>query len=191
MINHLRGMIIDTGDRHMILEVGGVGYKIFSTSELCLKARRSKENFPVWTHHVVREDASDLYGFETKDELAFFELLISISGIGPKSALGVMNVSPVEMLRRAIAASDTSHLTKVSGIGKKLAEKIVLELRDKVGVSDEDHATNLKGEVEVLEALKAIGYDHSDAREALKQIPPTITDTKERIRHALKLLGRQ
>jgi len=190
MITHLRGTIIDTADRHFVLETGGVGYKIFSTTELCLKARRAKDNFPVWTHHVIREDTSDLYGFETKDELAFFEQLISISGIGPKSALGVMNVSPVEMLRRAIAASDTSHLTKVSGIGKKLAEKIVLELKDKVGLSDDEQASSLKGEVDVLEALKAIGYDHNDARDALKQIPPSITDTKERIRHALKLLGR-
>lgn len=190
MITHLRGTVIDTGERHIVLEVGGVGYKVFSTMEVCLKAKQAKGDFPIWTHHVVREDASDLYGFGSKDDLAFFELLISISGIGPKSALGVMNVSPVVMLKQAIAASDTSHLTKVSGIGKKLAEKIILELKDKVGVSDEEQAGNLKGEIDVLEALKAIGYDHNDAREALKQIPASVVGTKERIRHALKTLGK-
>lgn len=187
---HLIGTVIDTSDRYFVLENNGIGYKVFSTSELCRKANKKQTSLSVWIHHVIREDASDLYGFETKDDLDFFEQLISISGIGPKSALGVMNVSPVTILRRAIATEDTSHLTKVSGIGKKLAEKIVLELKDKIHLTTDESDSSLQGEVEVLEALKTIGYSHEDVREALKGIPADIKDTKERIRYALKKLGK-
>ena len=191
MITHLRGKVIWNNDRFLVLEVNGLGYKVFGTTELCLIAsKKIGTEMSVWTHEVIREDANDLYGFFDKTELDFFEQLISISGIGPKSALGVMNVSPVESLKQAIAQSDTGHLTKVSGIGKKLAEKIVLELKDKIDINTEDTAINLTGEIDVLEALKAIGYYHNDAREAIKQIPASVSDTKERIRHALKLLGR-
>jgi len=187
---HLTGKVIDTSDRYFVLDNNGVGYKIFSTSELCRRADKKSDNLSVWIHHVIREDASDLYGFLTKDDLYFFEQLISISGIGPKSALGVMNVSPTTILRQAIATEDTSHLTKVSGIGKKLAEKIVLELKDKIHMTSAESESSLKGEVEVLEALKTIGYSHEDVREALKGIPADITETKEKIRYVLKKLGK-
>ncbi len=191
MITHIHGKVIWNNDRYLVVETGGLGYKIFGTTELCLSSsKNSNKEIELWLHEVIREDANDLYGFREKADLDFFELLISISGIGPKSALGIMNVSPVSVIQRAVAEGDTSHLTKVSGIGKKLAEKIVLELKDKIINVNYENTGSLKSEIEVLEALKAIGYDHNDAREALKQIPANITETKERIRHALKILGK-
>jgi Holliday junction DNA helicase RuvA len=114
-------------------------------------------------------------------------MLISISGIGPKTALNVLSVSSVSALKKAISTSDVSHLVKVSGIGKKIADKIVLELKDKVEGSDENGPT-LREEVDAIEALKALGYSQKEAREALKEASGKTTS--ERIKEALKILGK-
>src|SRR3989344_7077691 len=133
MISHLSGKVIHTENKFAVIEAGGVGYKIFVTTDTALQTKKQlggTTNF--WTHLSVRENALDLYGFMEKEELNFFELLISISGIGPKTALGVLGVATIKNLRKAIASGETAHLTKVSGVGKKIADKIVLELRDKI-----------------------------------------------------------
>ncbi len=191
MITHIRGTVIDKEERAAVIDVHGLGYKVFATVTTIDSLKEGKEA-ALWTHLAVREDAQTLYGFPTKDELHFFELLISsVSGIGPKTALGILNVSSVSNIRKAVSTGDTSHLTKVSGIGKKMAEKIVLELKGKFGAESTDGAgISLRDEVDALEALKALGYKHNDAREALKEIDPTITDTGERVKRALKMLGK-
>jgi Holliday junction DNA helicase RuvA len=125
----------------------------------------------------------------TEEELNFFEMLISISGIGPKTALNVLNMSSISALKRAISTSDTSHLTKVSGIGKKVAEKIVLELKDKIGLQAESDIS-LRDEIDAVEALKAIGYSQGEAREALKKVESKYIKTGDRIKEALKILGK-
>lgn len=187
MITHLRGTVIDKEERSAVIDVNGVGYKVFVTGTVLGKLRDGAEA-SLWTHLAVREDAQTLYGFQDKDELSFFELLISISGIGPKTALGILNVSSVQAIRAAVSTGDTSHLTKVSGVGKKLADKIVLELKGKFGA--EDASVALRDEVDALEALKALGFKHAEAREALKEVPATVTDTGERVKKALKVLGK-
>lgn len=187
MIGYLNGVTIDKNDKYLVLEVAGVGYKIFATTEI-LESSPLLQEIRLWIHHTVREDASDLYGFTTKDELNFFELLISISGIGPRTALGILNVTTVGALKKAISSGDTSYLIKVSGIGKKNAEKIVLELKDKFGKDDE--SVTFKEEVDALDALKSLGFSHMDAREALKSIGSGVTTTGERIKQALKILGK-
>ena len=113
----------------------------------------------------MREDVLDLYGFLDHRELEFFEMLISVSGIGPKGALSILGITSIETLRKAISTGDTSYLTKVSGIGKKTAEKIIIELRDKIG--EEKGGSSLQGELDALEALKSLGYSQNEAREAL------------------------
>lgn len=188
MITHLTGNILDIEERAVVLDVGGVGYKVFVTATT-MEAMREGKEANLWTHLAVREDSQTLYGFPTKDELNFFELLISISGIGPKTALGILNVSSVANIRKAVSTGDTSHLTKVSGVGKKLADKIVLELKGKFG-AEEESGISLRDEVDALEALKALGFKHSDAREALKEVDQSITDTGERVKKALKILGK-
>lgn len=189
MITHLTGTIIDKEERALVLEVNNIGYKVFVTSTTAETLREgAKASF--WTHLAVREDSQTLYGFPTKDDLYFFELLISsVSGVGPKTALGILNVSSVSNIRKAVSTGDTSHLTKVSGIGKKMAEKIVHELKGKFEAESGD-AISLRDEVDALEALKALGYKHNDAREALKSIDLSITDTGERVKKALKMLGK-
>ncbi len=189
MITHLRGKVLDKEERSIVLDVHGIGYKIFATGQT-LDALHEGNDYSLWTHLAVREDAQTLYGFPSKDELKFFELLIaSVSGIGPKTALGILNVSSVSNIRKAVSTGDTSHLTKVSGIGKKMAEKIVLELKGKFE-ADISAGISLRDEVDALEALKALGYKHNEAREALKDIDSTITDTGERVKKALKMLGK-
>lgn len=187
MIAKVEGIVWDINPKFLTVGVGGIGFKIYATSETKEVSQKGAD-ISLFTHLAVREDALDLYGFLTEEELNFFEMLISISGIGPKTALNVLNVSSVLALKRAIGANDISHLTKVSGIGKKVAEKIVLELKDKVSADTSD--ISLRDEVDAIEALKSLGYSQKDAREALKQVEKSFTKTGDRIKEALKILGK-
>ncbi len=192
MIGHLTGTIIHSDLRSVVLDVGGVGYKIYTNrpaADIAWALPAVTKNKPVsfWTYLAVRENALDLYGFATKDELDFFELLLTISGIGPKSASNILGVASLSNLRQAISSGDTSHLTKISGIGKKVADKIVLELKDKIGVTGEEIGANLSGDVDALLALQSLGYSERDAREALKK---SVGTTEEKVRGALKQLSK-
>ncbi|HEY9481069.1 MAG TPA: Holliday junction branch migration protein RuvA [Candidatus Paceibacterota bacterium] len=189
MISHIKGTVIDTEERAVIIDVNGMGYKVLATPQTVSGFREGKEA-SLWTHLAVREDAQTLYGFPTKEDLNFFELLIgSVSGIGPKTALGILAVTTVTNIRKAVSTGDISHLTKVSGIGKKVAEKIVLELKGKFE-AEASEGISLRDEVDALEALKALGFKHTEAREALKDVDPSVTDTGERVKKALKILGK-
>jgi holliday junction DNA helicase RuvA len=190
MIARIEGTIIYTTEKFVIVDVNGVGYKLFATTDTVSSCALG-ENGAFWTYTAVRENSLDLYGFKTHDEMSFFELLLDVSGIGPKSALSILTVAPIDTLKKAIATGDTSYLNKVSGIGRKTAEKIVLELRDKLHAhKGETGAPNmLRGESDVVEALKALGYSQNEARDVLKEIPSTIEGTNARIKEALKILG--
>ncbi len=186
MIGSLRGRIISKGEKSVILETGGVGYKVSISPETLSKLKTEEETF-FFIHTHVREDSFDLYGFLDNGELEFFLMLLNVSGIGPKGALAILGVASIETLRKAISSSDLAYLTKISGIGRKTAEKILLELRDKVGAETEG---TLQGELDALEALKSLGYSQVEARDALKQIDAD-TDTNTKVREALKILGRK
>ncbi|MDO8600240.1 MAG: Holliday junction branch migration protein RuvA [bacterium] len=191
MISFLEGTIELKAEKFFIMNVAGVGYKIFAGAETLHKIPEKEANVKIWTHQYVREDALELYGFLHFAELELFETLIGISGIGPKGALGVLGVAPVDTLKKAIASGDTSYLTRVSGIGRKTAEKIILELREKMagrGVSSME-APELKEEADALDALVQLGYSQREAREALQQIPEEIVGAEKRVKAALKKLG--
>ena len=189
MIGQLVGVINYRSDRYIILDVNGVGYKVFLSAETL--SRLPAGEICLWTHLVVREDVLDLYGFQEKQELEFFELLIAVSGIGPKSALGILSLAPPAVLEKAIVAGDSSYLTKVSGIGRKSAEKIIVELRDKLGsLAGAETSASLQEEAETIEALQALGYSLREAREALRQVPAELTDTGDKVKAALKLLSK-
>lgn len=192
MISRLRGEIAHIDPKYVILDVNGVGYKIFTTVDIMSKIGKEKGQTIFWTYLAVRENAMDIYGFTSLAELNFFELLITISGIGPKTALGILNVASIEALETAIQTGDTSHITKVSGIGKKVAEKIVMELKDKVEKISHtpESKSAMRGDADALEALKSLGYNQNEAREALKELPKTIIKTNEKIKEALKILGK-
>ena len=187
MIGCVEGKVIFKGERYAILSVSGIGYKIFVSAGVGKNLEMGKET-KLWTHLHVKEEALELYGFLHQAELEFFELLISISGIGPKSALGVLSVAPIDTIKRAISTGDTSYLTKVSGIGRKTAEKIVLELKDKMGFGKTTYAgEELKEDADILDALVSLGYYQKDARDMIQKIPHDIKGRDKRLKEALKI----
>jgi holliday junction DNA helicase RuvA len=187
MISYLNGRVLKRGANFLIIEVGGVGYKVFVNENLAAETPAGGKA-ELWTHQYVREDAEDLYGFSSFEKLALFEMLLSVSGIGPKSGLGIMAIAGVEEIKTAIAEGDIHLLTKVSGIGKKTAERVVLDLRDKVGIlvpaEGAVSAVGLRGDE--IDALVALGYSLQQAREALSKVDKSIIDSGKRIREALK-----
>lgn len=190
MIAHIKGTLIHKSDKFLVVDVTGVGYKVFVAPDSLLSLDEGS-TVSLWTYMAVRETALDLYGFTTREEMGFFELLLDVSGIGPKSALSILSVASINTLKKAIATGDTSYLNKVSGIGKKTAEKIVVELRDKLQAhKGEDGENNgLRDESDIVEALKSLGYSQGEARDALKKVDASIEGTNARIKEALKILA--
>lgn len=189
MIGTLSGTLRHKDLNALVVDVSGVGYKVLVPTEIALEA---VPNSPIslWTHLAVRETSLELFGFLDKETLDTFELLITISGIGPKGALGILNVATPALLRQAVASGDTTYLTRVSGIGKKKAEKIVLELKDKLKTTKED-TLDTRSEGDALEALVSLGYSERDARDALKKVAKDVEGASERVKAALKLLAQR
>ena len=188
MIGYLEGLVKYKGERHIIVNVAGVGYRVMANVETLAKLSLGAEA-KVWTHLHQREDAIELYGFLEQNELELFETLIGVSGVGPRTALSIINVAPVETLKRAISSGELSYFTKVSGIGRKTAEKIMIELRERFGKATVE-GVELKEEQDVLEALESLGYSIRDAREVLRKVPDDVKGTSNRVKEALKMLGR-
>jgi len=186
MISYLRGKIHSVGTQTFIIDVNGVGYKVFAPTAL-LSSLISGSDFEVYTYYRGREDGVDLFGFPDQETLTFFEKLISISGIGPKTALGVLSAVSLDQLQQALLDGDLNSLTKVSGIGKKTAERIMLELQGKLIVSSSGSSIS---DLEVLEALEGLGYSTSDARSAVSKIPSDVVGTQNRLKMALSLLAK-
>ena len=189
MIGFIEGKIEYSSDRYVIVDVNGIGYKIYISANIFKKLPKINEKVKLYTHLHVREDIMDLYGFLDKEDLEFFEMLISISGIGPKGATNILNVASVETLKKAIRNEESSILTKVSGIGKKTAEKIILELKHKVS-GGEFLGDKAGADSEVIDALISLGYRLHEAREALRKIPEDIKEVGEKVKAALKLLSK-
>lgn len=188
MIGYLEGKVTLRAERYIIVDVGGVGYRVFVNAETLRKTLGMEEKVKIWTHLHQREEGPELYGFSRPEELELFKTLIGVSGVGPRTALGILNVAPLDMLRRAIAAGDISYLTKVSGIGRKTAERILVELREKFG-KVEVAGGELSEEKDAIEALETLGYNPREARETLQKIPSEVEGAPRRIKEALKFLG--
>ena len=190
MIANIKGVVLKLGEKFVIIDVSGIGYKVFVSPDLISKLETGQE-ISFFTYLAVRENALDLYGFLHYEELELFELLLTISGIGPKGALGVLaQASPAE-IKESIVAGESRLLVKVSGIGKKTAERIVLELKNKIGGLERNKGlTGMNNtDLEVLEALEALGYSIPEAREALKKTDKELA-VSEKIKQALKFLAK-
>ncbi len=186
MIGSISGNLKLKTNKFLIVETNGIGYKISVSSDTLSRAGKAEDKIFLWIHTYVREDALELYGFPDRKELEFFEMLMNVPGIGPKSALGILGIASVDTLEKAVSSGDTAYLTRVSGIGKKTAEKIVLELRDKIETAGEENS--LHEELDALEALRSLGYREGEAREALKKVSAE-GSTNGKIKEALKILG--
>jgi Holliday junction DNA helicase RuvA len=188
MISYLKGNIIYKNNSYLILDVAGVGYGIFLSEKLLQEVKINSEGI-FYIHQHVREDALDLYGFKNAEDLELFGMLLSVSGIGPKSALGVLSIATSQEVIQSIARGDSALLTKVSGIGQKTAERLVLELKNKIiklgGQSLDDFGSAATGSDEI-DALMSLGYSLLEAREALRAVSPEIVESGARVKEALK-----
>jgi Holliday junction DNA helicase RuvA len=188
MIARLTGTILDVGPTHIVLDVHGIGYLVFISGK---SIYTHGEQCSLFTHLAVRENALDLYGFSTRDELSVFETLIKIPKIGPKTAIQILSQADLNTLSRAVSSDDASYLSKMSGIGKKSAEKIVAGLRDVLGEDGFVHTgpRTHERDMDVVDALVALGYPQRDAASAVQQLPPELTGTTARIKEALRHLA--
>lgn len=173
---------METGTTWALIEVQGIGYRITAPPHVLAAVRGASRAF-VYTYDHIREDVHELYGFTAMGDLELFEQLIGISGVGPKAAMTILSIGSGDTVRRAIMAGDLTTLTSVPGVGKKTAQKIVLELKGQL--VDEDPSQD--GDRDAVEALMSLGYSASQAKEALKGIEAM--DTSDRIREALKHLS--
>jgi holliday junction DNA helicase RuvA len=186
MIGSLKGKVQYKGANFLIVETNGVGYKVLVIPPLLVAFKLGQEiSLVILTY--VREDQITLYGFETLEELSFFELLLTVSGVGPKSALGIMSLESLDMIKSAIVSEDPTVFTKVSGIGRKTAERVIVELKEKLK-SESGSSGVAKEHSEALDALIALGYSQQQAREALKSVPTTVTVLQDKVKAALKFL---
>ena len=188
MIARISGKLIYKESGFAVLDVHGVGYKIFASAET-LGPLKIDSEVTLSTYLAVRENALELYGFSDEDSRSFFELVLAVPGIGPKSALAILNIAPVKTLRSAIASGDASHLTKTTGIGTKKAERIVMELKDKFELAEGEGSAH-QDISDVIEALKALGYSQKEARDAVQKLSKETGTAEEKIKQALKVLGK-
>ncbi len=192
MISFLRGKVMSKTLNYVIIEVANIGYQVF-IGETFLNDLKLNTEQEIYIHHRVREEASDLYGFKTLEDLELFELLLTVSGVGPKSALGVLTIASARDIKEAIIRGDANLLTKVSGIGQKTAERLVLELKNKVlrsSVNSDKFGSTPLGSSDEIDALMSLGYSLSDARNALNALDPKIIDSGERVKAALKKMAK-
>lgn len=187
MIGKLKGKVENIDDGHAIIDVGGVGYLVQMT-DVNLGKISLEDEAELFIHMHVREDQLALFGFQTKEEMTVFELLLSISGIGPKAALGILTIASPATIKTAIVEGDATILTKVSGVGKKTAERVILELKNKVEMLPVGEQEEARGDQEVVEALMAMGYSAAEAREANQSVPKDIEDISEKMKLALKAM---
>ena len=183
MIRTLTGTVTDIQTTALIVETGGIGYLVYCPSSTHADVELYQET-KLWIHQTMTDDRIDLYGFTDPEELSLFEQLLTVSGIGPKKSLGMLTTTDPGSLKNAIASGESKHVQDVTGVGKKVADKIILELQNAFEQVDTHYTTSTDNET--FEALTALGYSAKEARQALQHTPDNITDTSERVKEALK-----
>lgn len=191
MIAHVKGTVTEKMLTSVIVDVHGIGYEVNVAAGDHERALLHEE-VTFYTHHHIREQSQELFGFSTLAAKKLFELLITVQGVGPKAAMAILSLGDAEVVRRAIANSDSAFVAKASGVGKRIAERVIVDLADKVGMPlryDNDVITGVSQPVahtdEALEALMALGYTLADASKALEGVPTDLS-TADRVTQALK-----
>jgi len=199
MYAYIKGKIVEKSNNYVIIENNGIGYRIFMTITAIDKISEEKEEIKIYTYYQVREDNISLYGFLQKEELRMFELLLSVSGVGAKSAIAMLSSILPSEFAMAIIQNDTSKLTKIQGVGAKTAARIVLELKDKlkteeaISKNNEEVQKVVKNDEEINEALQALqilGYNKKEIEKVFEKLELANLSTQDIIKKALSLLGR-
>jgi holliday junction DNA helicase RuvA len=192
MIAYLEGEIIAKFKNSLVIKSSQVGYKVF-LSEKLLDSYKIADQAKFCLYQHLKEDTSDLYAFNNWSDVAMFELLLSVSGVGPKSALGILAIASVADIKAAVELGDSELLTKVAGIGKKTAARLVLELKNKLKdfqINQKESAMISSGSNDELEALISLGYSLAQAREALSLIDPELEGSSLRLKAALQIINK-
>lgn len=195
MIASLDGIVGSVAPDSVVIEVGGLGYRVYA-APVVVSSAQPGARLRLHTYHLVREDLQALYGFRTAEELGFFTLLLTVTGVGPKVALAIVGSRPTADLQLAILQQDQAVLTAIPGIGKKLAERVIFELKEKVaaaGTAASAAGAGPVGENEVVAALQALGYSLAEARAAARSALADLgagTTLEERVKAALRSLVR-
>ncbi|KKQ23431.1 Holliday junction DNA helicase RuvA [Candidatus Wolfebacteria bacterium RIFCSPLOWO2_01_FULL_38_11] len=190
MISFLSGRIVAKKPQFIILEANGIGFRVFISPKAFYKLPKIGSKTKIFCHTHNKQDGMELYGFLKYEELEMFELLISISGIGPKNALKMLGISDIDRFFAIINKNRTDLLTK-AGIGKKTAERIVLELKDKIKrKTNEELLPLIEADSDIEKALKNLGYKPNEIQEAIKHIPTKTKKIEDRIKEALKILAK-
>lgn len=186
MIGYINGLIIDKDEKMLLVLAQSIGYKIFTSTELAASSQVDHK-VQLYIHTSVREDDISLYGFTKKEELVFFEQLLGVSGVGPKVALDIL-ATPINLTKSAIINNDTAVLTKIKGLGKKTAERLVLELKNKVtpGTDSSGGPSMSSVNEDAIMALESLGYERFQIIKAMDDIPKDITETEDIVKHFLK-----
>lgn len=188
MIYSIQGKISHLKTDFIVVETNGLSYQVFVTDFL-LEKIKIDQNIKLFTYLEVRENAMELYGFKNQIELEYFKRLRSISGIGPKSTMNILSLVRLPDLEKAILSEKADILTKISGIGKKTAQRIILELKGKIAKTSKKPLESTEDDSLVIDALISMGYTLAQARQAIKKIPQEIQGTKKRLKQALKTLS--
>lgn len=192
MIAYLEGTVKFKGSSYLIIQTsGGVGYKVHTPVDLITGAMIDRP-FTLYTYTHIRDDLLDLYGFADPENLALFELFLTVSGIGPKLALSIFSIGKLTKIKEAIVKGDVSFFTAVPRLGKKNAQKLMIELRPKLGSLGELDLSAETGETkEIIDALKSFGFSANEAKEAIKSLKDFEGTTSDKIRQTLKYLGKK
>ena len=194
MISYIRGELAAVQEQKAIVEAGGIGYGIYMSQQTLSMLPAVGEEVKIHTYLNVREDAMQLYGFLTGEDLQVFRLLIGVSGIGPKAGLNILSCLSPDELRFAVLAGDVKTISSAPGIGKKTAEKLILELKDKMSIEDvleqskEIEATDTGMQAEAVQALTALGYGSAESLRAVKKVSVDCASVEDLLREALKNL---
>ena len=183
MISYLKGNVVNTGQNFLVVEAAGVGYKVFTHN-----IGKNEDRVELHCHHHIREDANDLYGFADTKELYIFEMLLSVSGVGPKMALNIVGALGCDKIISAISKSDHGFFKSVSGVGNKVAMKIVVELKNKITGSNE---INFADNDDTIDALMSLGLKRDEVVPYLQEIPDHLTKTEDKVRFVLKNVGKK
>lgn len=192
MLYSVSGKLTLKSDHFAVVESAGLGIKLFASKQTLKGLPAKGADVKFFTHLYVREDALDLYGFHTADELEFFEMLISVSGIGPKSALSILDIAPLNELSAAIKQGRPDLLTRASGVGRKTAERVIVELRGKVESSKSGLVIEkMETDADLVEALTGLGYRKEEVRAALAKVDSKLHQLEDRLKAALAILGKK